>query len=123
MAVTQYLEPIAWLKPKALVLACTHYPLLRPAIDRVLGPDVALIDPAVATADYVAKTIGHAGVLRGPTEAGKLLCYVSDNPQFFQTIGQRFLGEPIPGVVCLRPKDLSRAVPMASVRSKRAAAV
>src|SRR6185295_5182728 len=46
----------------ALVLGCTHYPLLREAISEVLGPSVTLIDSAQATAEAVAELLGKSGL-------------------------------------------------------------
>jgi glutamate racemase len=41
-----------------LVLGCTHYPLLRNAIQRAIGPEVQLVDSAEVTAERVAETFG-----------------------------------------------------------------
>ena len=43
--------------PDALVLGCTHYPILRDVIQRTVGPDVKLIDSGEATADEVRAAV------------------------------------------------------------------
>jgi glutamate racemase len=49
-----YLTPLLEWRAGALILACTHYPLLRTSLRRVVGPDVHLVDSASAVADTVA---------------------------------------------------------------------
>ena len=48
-----YLTPLLEWGTETLILGCTHYPLLRPSLQRVVGPDVRLIDSASAVADAV----------------------------------------------------------------------
>ena len=105
LAVAQYLDPLIRLQPDVLLMACTHYPLIRPAIARCLGPRVTIVDSATATARKVASVLTEQNALSTAGTTGKLLCYVSDNPQRFQALGARFLGEPIPSVVRVRPNE------------------
>src|SRR5258708_11641283 len=57
----EYLEPLQHAKVDLLVLGCTHYPLLKPFLARVMGPDVTLVDSAEETATAVAREqIGRA---------------------------------------------------------------
>lgn len=72
----------------ALILGCTHYPLLRPAIQRVLGDEVALVDAGAAVAEAIAAQ------RPAPAEAPathRLL--VTDVPARFGEVAGRFLGE------------------------------
>lgn len=56
-------------KLDALLLGCTHYPFARNAIGRVMGPDTALLDGAVVTAEETRRSLMAAGLLyRGPGE-------------------------------------------------------
>ena len=72
-----------------LVLGCTHYPLLQQAIADVLGPDVALVDSAEATAAAVEDAL--RGVAAGASaEAHRY--FVTDVPARFPEIAARFLG-------------------------------
>jgi glutamate racemase len=93
--VRDYIEPIMRLDPKVLVMGCTHYPLLREAIAHVTGEGVCLVDSGEQTARVVVEQLDSAGALNGSMAAGKLSCYVSDNPQRFRELGQRFLDRPI----------------------------
>lgn len=90
-----YLAPLRRLSPAVLVLGCTHYPLLKHAIARAIGPDTVLVDSAEQTAATVARALADRELLRDRQEPGVLTCFVSDNPQRFREIGQRFLGHPI----------------------------
>jgi glutamate racemase len=94
----EYLEPLLREEVDAVVLGCTHYPLLKSVIVDVLGPGVALIDSAEETARETAAVLqnkrltvtGHAG----PTHR----FIASDDPLMFLQLGQRFLGDAIDGV-------------------------
>ena len=134
MAVREYLEPVRRLHPAVVVLACTHYPMLKPAIAEFLGEQTVLIDSATSTARYVEslttvvpkgpprpeKTEPHA--LRPVGDPGRLLCYVSDNPQQFQSIGARMLGEPITDVARVCPEEFA-GIPSGPAQTRRSVAV
>ena len=50
-----------------LVLGCTHYPFLRPTIERIVGPDVAVIDPAPAVARQTGRLLRKQDLLSHDT--------------------------------------------------------
>lgn len=76
-------------QPDTLVLGCTHYPVLRPALRRALGDDITLIDSAEATARAVAPYL--AGI---PTEANPTQrLFVTDGAEGFARIARRLLGQ------------------------------
>ena len=81
----------------ALLLGCTHYPLLIPAIQQAVGPGVQLIDSANAVAGEVARRLMHEGLSRESGE-GQHACFVTDVPDRFRKVGTRFLGRPLPPV-------------------------
>ena len=58
-----WLEPMLARGMDELVLACTHYPLVRPLIERICGPGVEVIDPAPAVARRVKHVLGEPGLL------------------------------------------------------------
>mgnify|MGYP001813722942 CR=1 FL=1 len=64
-----YLEPMLAWGVQAIILGCTHYPLLRPSLQRVVGPGVQLVDSASSVADAVlsdhSELIDTAGGVRG----------------------------------------------------------
>lgn len=80
----------------ALILGCTHFPLLRPVLREVLGAGVALVDGAEATALATRELLAGADLLsseRQPTHR----FFVSDAPEKFSTIGPLFLGRTFDG--------------------------
>lgn len=76
-----------------LVLGCTHYPLLKEAVASVMGPSVALIDSAEATALEVRRVLGDKGLLNDGPGAAEHRFFVTDSPERFMAVGRRFFGE------------------------------
>ena len=103
--VRDYLEPIIRLDPRVLVLGCTHYPLLKAAIAEVAGPEIQLVDSGEQTARAVKERLTSGGALAQRSGSGDLHCYVSDNPQRFRELGQRFLGHSIVNVTWVSPEQ------------------
>ncbi len=75
-----WLEPMLAQGMDQLVLACTHYPLVRPLIERICGPDVDVIDPAPAVARQVKRTLEERGLLASGHE-GQLQVFTSRDPE------------------------------------------
>jgi glutamate racemase len=89
----RYVDPLLAARPKCLLLGCTHYPVLRPALAK-LAPDVALVDSAVTTADAVARLLAEASLANdGPVAHPRFL--VTDAPERFARVGEIFFGRPI----------------------------
>jgi glutamate racemase len=88
----------------ALVLGCTHYPILRGVIQEAVGACVRLIDSGEATADSVSTLLEREGLRRTPSAADehgtreRALCddmdhfYVTDAAERFARVAERFLG-------------------------------
>lgn len=95
MVAEEYLAPFRADGVDALILGCTHYPLLKGVIGETLGPAVRLIDSAEETAHEVAALLTRRDLARedGPSPEHRFL--VSDLPDQFLRVGQRFLGERI----------------------------
>jgi len=74
-----------------LVLGCTHYPLIRPLLRRVVPAEVQIVDSAESTAHQVAQQIKNCNL--GKT--GTLRCYATDSVEKFRRLGSRFLGRSI----------------------------
>lgn len=75
----------------SLILGCTHYPLLKPTIQEVVGKGVELIDSAEAIAHDVKTYLAERRLLSDEMpQVPRLL--VSDMPQRFRTVAERFLG-------------------------------
>lgn len=76
----------------ALILGCTHYPLLKKVIGELLGPQVSLIDSAEA----VAKLLRREMKVHGTFKSSEVQLYVTDLSNRFETIARRFLQENLP---------------------------
>jgi glutamate racemase len=90
------------MQPDTLVLGCTHYPLLRPMIERVVPPGMKVIDSAEAAADAAVRMVNgkvqaampSSGVSRvSPT--AQVRCFATDSVEKFERLGSRFLGQPV----------------------------
>jgi glutamate racemase len=91
-----YLAPLRDTGIDALVLGCTHYPLIKPVIARTVGPGIRLIDSAEETAGEVARLLAQHGLRHAPrTDSPTFRFIASDMPEQFRTVGQRFLGSAI----------------------------
>lgn len=95
----RYLKSIRDFRPDAVVLGCTHYPILREVIEKTLGKNVALIDSGEAAAEEVEKLLASAGLANTSTVSGnRTLCddldhfYVTDAADRFARVAERFLG-------------------------------
>ena len=97
----KYLKSIIRFKPDALVLGCTHYPILRDVIQQTVGENVKLIDSGEATAEEVEKLLIEKGLAnRREVSGNRRLCddldnfYVTDAADRFARVAERFLGVP-----------------------------
>jgi len=93
-----YCAPLRVAGVDTVILGCTHYPLVRPMLQRILGREVAL----VTSGEAIARRVEHALALRGLESARtgegdyRFLC--TGDPGLFGLLGTRFLQLPI-GVV------------------------
>ncbi len=81
-----------------LVLGCTHYPLLKGVIAEVMGPEVRLVDSAEETARAVASELVAHDLARA-SGRGAASFFVTDVPDRFVRVGQRFLGARVESAV------------------------
>lgn len=75
-----------------LVLGCTHYPLLKDTIARVMGQSVRLIDSAEAIAEEVGRVLVEGGIANTSGRNAARDFFVTDSPERFVTVGKRFFG-------------------------------
>jgi len=85
--VREYLQPLVKEKIRVLVLACTHYPLLKEVLAKVLGPGVKLVDSSEACADSMRAS--ESGI----QEKGRLKIFLTDEPGPFLGRVEGFLGK------------------------------
>lgn len=123
LALQQYLMPMIKSGLDVLVLGCTHYPILRPAICQVVGGGVPVIDSAEQCAQDVARRLRATGLSRPSTdsealEPGTLRTFVTDDPSRFRKLASRFLGVPIDLPTWVSPDELyaTRAAPRTRAR-------
>lgn len=74
-----------------LVLGCTHYPSLRPAIERVVGASVTVIDPAPAVARQTGRMLAQRGLEADRNHAGHHLFYTSGDVTIFTAMIEQLL--------------------------------
>ncbi|GAB4418853.1 MAG: glutamate racemase [Thermodesulfovibrionales bacterium] len=95
MVAERYLQGMKDKGVDTLVLGCTHYPLLKGVISRVMGDGVTLIDSAIETVREIREVLVRFGLERNyPTEPLRRF-YVTDAPERFIRVGERFLGQKI----------------------------
>ena len=88
--------------PDTLVLGCTHFPLLAPAIAKVAGPGVAIVDSAATTAAEVAERLVAEGLAAPGPGPGTARFLATDGAARFARVGGRFLGRDLsPAAVTL----------------------
>jgi glutamate racemase len=102
MVAQRYLKDLKEKGIDTLVLGCTHYPLLRGVISKVMGNGIALIDSAVETVRVIKRTLRERGIEgspRGDAVSGgsgpSRMFYVTDAAERFMRVGERFLGQKI----------------------------
>jgi len=82
---------------ETLILGCTHYPLFKSAIESVFiqnNRTVKIIDSGEAIAKMALKNLAKKDFL-GKGKKGNLHCCITDRPQRFGELAERFLGEPV----------------------------
>ncbi len=125
LALKQYLQPMVDHRMDVLVLGCTHYPVLRPVIEKMLGPQVPVIDSAHLCAEDVTRRLMSQGLLRGTASdpmsvVGGFKCFVSDDPDRFCRLAPRFLGSSIAPPTLVSPDELHN-LPLPVIPSVRRA--
>ena len=93
-----------------LLLGCTHYPLLKPILEKIVPKGVRLVDSAESTAHAVAKRLNIPAERvdrRAPPSqnSAKIKFFVTDSAQKFQRLGKLFLGRPMTDVTHIELKE------------------
>jgi glutamate racemase len=92
----EYFAPLHAAGVDTVVLACTHYPLLKSLAQSVLGPDVVLVDSAQNAAAALARTLVERGLQKPAGAApGRTTICTTDLPPQFSRLAERFLGGDI----------------------------
>jgi glutamate racemase len=99
IVVQEYLRPLKNRGIKGVLLGCTHYPLLQSMIQQELGPDVMLINPAIACAEKTRALLAEKNLLNPSDGIPHYQFFVSDDPEKFRLLGKAFLNYPIEHVM------------------------
>jgi glutamate racemase len=95
LAAERYLRPLLEQDIDTLVLACTHYPLLKPLLARVAGEDVDLIDSAESTAEALEQLLAAEKLRNESGIPPAARYYVTDEAARFDLLARRLLGEEV----------------------------
>ena len=98
-----YLQPMIENEVDTLILGCTHYPLIRPVIDRLLRSRVTLIDSGAQVARWAQTLLTREDMLGAGNGGAEY--YVSDSPEMFIETAGIFLGEDVHGNVTQIDRD------------------
>ncbi len=97
---SEYLEAVKAADVDSVLLACTHFPLIESIIQKELGSHVHLIDPALSCAYSLSEKLISSNLLNPSKTPGATQFFVSDDPEKFRVLGEKFLSNPIPSVTC-----------------------
>jgi glutamate racemase len=90
-----YCAPLKRAEVDTLILGCTHYPLVAPMLQRILGRDVRLVSGGHAVAAAVQRTLERSGLARGRDGEGDYRFLCTGDADSFQALGTRFLQMPL----------------------------
>lgn len=119
LCLRQYLAPMIERKVEVLVLGCTHYPLFKRAIRRVMGEQVAVIDSAQQCAEDVASKLKAADLNAAPVaidDRARVTSFVTDDAERFERLAPRFLGFSVDRPALVAPDTLYEQTPDLPVR-------
>jgi glutamate racemase len=90
-----YCRPLQRAGVDTLILGCTHYPLVAPMLQRILGRDVRLVSGGHAVAAAVQRSLESRDLLRGSGAEGDYSFLCTDEVDAFRELGSRFLQMPL----------------------------
>jgi glutamate racemase len=105
-AVREYAAPLREAEVDTVILGCTHYPLIRPVLQRVFGRGTTLVFSAEEIAREVAEALERKGIQNDSTREGSCAFTTTGSPEEFRALGERFLQLPIPAVERIEVREL-----------------
>jgi glutamate racemase len=96
--VRSYCEPLKRAEVDTVILGCTHYPLVAPMLQRILGRDVRLVTAGHAIAATAQRVLAEAGLGKIGNEEGAYRFLCTGDARAFRELGTRFLQMPLGGV-------------------------
>jgi glutamate racemase len=91
----QFTRPLRDAGVDTVILGCTHYPLVAPMLQRVLGRDVSLVTAGHAIAATVQRVLEEGGLAKSGNEEGTYRFLCTGDPEAFRELGTRFLQLPL----------------------------
>lgn len=91
---TRCIRPLLGKGVDTIILGCTHYPFLRPLIEKLAGGEVVIIDTGGAVARQVARVIKKIGLVADKMEAGRECFFTGGNPEEVGPVFRLLWGNP-----------------------------
>jgi glutamate racemase len=107
--VRAYCAPLKKAEVDTVILGCTHYPLIRPVLQRVFGRGTTLVFSADETAREVDETLRRKGWENHPAREGTYRFLTTGDPALFRQLGERFLQLPLDEVSRVSVAELERS--------------
>jgi glutamate racemase len=121
-----YCAPLRDAQVDTVILGCTHYPLVAPMLQRMLGRGVTLVTSGVGVVRSVERALAARGLVNPRSDEGSYRFRCTGEATTFQTLGTRFLQMPLGEVVRVNLDielaangRLSRAPALASLDDER----
>ena len=108
-AVREYARPLRDANVDTVILGCTHYPLIRPVLERAFGRGTTLVFSAEETAREVAEALARKGIENDPARDGACTFLTTGSPADFRALGERFLQLPVAGAAHVAIGELGLA--------------
>jgi glutamate racemase len=105
--VREYCVPLRAAAVDTVVLGCTHYPLVAPMIQRMLGRGVGLVTSGAALARQAERALAARGLLNPSADEGSYRFMCTGDADAFRALGTRFLQMPLGDVVHVEPRALA----------------
>ncbi|HEX2707068.1 MAG TPA: aspartate/glutamate racemase family protein, partial [Solirubrobacterales bacterium] len=90
-----YCAPLLSAEVDTLILGCTHYPVVAPMLQRILGRDVRLVSGGHAVAAAVQRTLERSALARPAAGEGTYDFLCTGDTDSFRELGTRFLQMPL----------------------------
>ncbi len=97
-AIREYTAPLLENRVDSLVLGCTHYPFLAPAIKDFAGCEIELVDPSFETIEELRQILMRDDLINDSGKTPVRQFYVSGNDESFYKVGRLLLGDLIKSV-------------------------
>lgn len=94
----KYLAPLLAHDVDVIVLGCTHYPFLRPLIEKLLDPGIMVLDTGKPVARQTMRVLKERALLSRRQEGGKEWFFTSGDPAAVGPVIKRLWGKPVAGV-------------------------